>query len=166
MPFQHSPAERQTRSQSRAQAVLTPTPRGPLIGTPVVPQLRAHSQRGPVMTGTSGRKEGRGPRRSSSFSGVVGTFPGISRTTLNGPGEDDAEEDKNSVEEEESYITEASPTPVGAYQGSGGKTLSQSNQSEPSLLNIMQRISQIIPILNIFYVMKLQDSIFEGTILL
>ncbi|MBW0476292.1 hypothetical protein O181_016007 [Austropuccinia psidii MF-1] len=46
------------------------------------------------------RKEGRGPRRSSSLSGVVGTFPGTSRTTLKGPGEDYAEEE-NSVEEGE-----------------------------------------------------------------
>ncbi|MBW0565900.1 hypothetical protein O181_105615, partial [Austropuccinia psidii MF-1] len=42
MPLQHSPPERQTRSQARAQAVLIPTPRAPLDGTPAVPQLRAH----------------------------------------------------------------------------------------------------------------------------
>ncbi|MBW0525154.1 hypothetical protein O181_064869 [Austropuccinia psidii MF-1] len=42
------------------------------------------------------RKEGRGPRRSSTFSGVVGTSTGISRTTLKGTGEDDAEEEENS----------------------------------------------------------------------
>ncbi|MBW0484013.1 hypothetical protein O181_023728 [Austropuccinia psidii MF-1] len=40
MPVQHSPPERQTRSQARAQAVLTPTPRAPLDGIPEVPQLR------------------------------------------------------------------------------------------------------------------------------
>ncbi|MBW0494376.1 hypothetical protein O181_034091 [Austropuccinia psidii MF-1] len=34
MPIQHSPAARQTRAQARAQAVLTPTPRDPLDGTP------------------------------------------------------------------------------------------------------------------------------------
>ncbi|MBW0586182.1 hypothetical protein O181_125897, partial [Austropuccinia psidii MF-1] len=42
MPIQHSPPERQTRSQARAQAVLTPTPRAPLDGTPAVSQLRTH----------------------------------------------------------------------------------------------------------------------------
>ncbi|MBW0487949.1 hypothetical protein O181_027664 [Austropuccinia psidii MF-1] len=52
------------------------------------------------------RKEGRAPRRSISLSGVVGTFPGIERTTLKGPSEDDSEE------EEESDNTEAAPTPV------------------------------------------------------
>ncbi|MBW0479986.1 hypothetical protein O181_019701 [Austropuccinia psidii MF-1] len=40
MPIQHSPPERQNRSQARAQAVLTPTPRAPLDGTPAAPQLR------------------------------------------------------------------------------------------------------------------------------
>ncbi|MBW0487584.1 hypothetical protein O181_027299 [Austropuccinia psidii MF-1] len=38
MPVQHSPPARQTRPQ----AVLTPTPRALLEGTPAVPQLRAH----------------------------------------------------------------------------------------------------------------------------
>ncbi|MBW0548735.1 hypothetical protein O181_088450 [Austropuccinia psidii MF-1] len=37
MPIQHSPPERQTRSQARTQAVLTPTRRAPLEGTPAVP---------------------------------------------------------------------------------------------------------------------------------
>ncbi|MBW0590260.1 hypothetical protein O181_129975, partial [Austropuccinia psidii MF-1] len=38
MPIQHSPPARQTRSQ----AILTPTPRAPLDGTPAVSQLRAN----------------------------------------------------------------------------------------------------------------------------
>ncbi|MBW0485385.1 hypothetical protein O181_025100 [Austropuccinia psidii MF-1] len=87
MPVQHSPPERQTRSWARAQAVLTPTSRAPLDGTPAVPQLRAHLEKGPNLEGEApSRKEERGPRRSSSFSGVVGAFPGISRTTFKGPG--------------------------------------------------------------------------------
>ncbi|MBW0472837.1 hypothetical protein O181_012552 [Austropuccinia psidii MF-1] len=56
-------------------------------------------------------KEGRGPRRSSSFSGVVGGFPGLSRTTFKGPGEDGKEEEENSVEEEESDVTEGVHAP-------------------------------------------------------
>ncbi|MBW0584572.1 hypothetical protein O181_124287 [Austropuccinia psidii MF-1] len=84
----------------------------------------------------SSRKEGRGPRRSSSFSGVVGGFSGLSRTSLKVPGEDD-EEKENSVEEEESYGTESTPSPVGAPQRTGRPTLAQSDkpvshQSEPS----------------------------------
>ncbi|MBW0562238.1 hypothetical protein O181_101953 [Austropuccinia psidii MF-1] len=70
---------------------------------------------------------GRGPRGSISFSGVFGTFQGISSATLKGPGEDDAEEEENSVEEEFSEISEASPTPEGESQVTEGPTLSQSN---------------------------------------
>ncbi|MBW0593406.1 hypothetical protein O181_133121 [Austropuccinia psidii MF-1] len=89
MPLQHSPPARQTRSQARTQAVLTPTPRAPLDGTPAVSQLRAKLDRGPILEGDApSRKEGRGPRRSSSFPGVVGGFPGTSRTIFKGSGED------------------------------------------------------------------------------
>ncbi|MBW0551958.1 hypothetical protein O181_091673 [Austropuccinia psidii MF-1] len=150
MSVQHSPAARQTRSKSRAQAYLTPTSRDPLDGTPAVNQLRAHLDREPNMEGEAPfRKEVRGPRRSSSFSGVVGTFPGISRTTFKGPGEDDKEEEENSVEEKESDGTEGFPALVRAYQGTGGLYLAQynqpvSNQSEPSLFAIMQQITQIM----------------------
>ncbi|MBW0495524.1 hypothetical protein O181_035239 [Austropuccinia psidii MF-1] len=42
MLIQHSPPARKTLSQARAQAILTPTPRAPLDGTPAVPQLRTH----------------------------------------------------------------------------------------------------------------------------
>ncbi|MBW0525031.1 hypothetical protein O181_064746 [Austropuccinia psidii MF-1] len=67
------------------------------------------------------RREERGPRRSSSFSGVAGRFPGLSRTNLKGPVEDGEEE------EEESDGTEGVPAP-----------------SEPSLLAIMQHMIQIM----------------------
>ncbi|MBW0539708.1 hypothetical protein O181_079423 [Austropuccinia psidii MF-1] len=84
-------------------------------------------------------KEGRVPRRSSSFSGVVGGFPGTQRTIFKGPGED-------GEEEEGSDCTEGFPAPVGESQGTGGPTLAQSNQpgchqSEPSLLAIMQKMT-------------------------
>ncbi|MBW0495302.1 hypothetical protein O181_035017 [Austropuccinia psidii MF-1] len=113
MPFQHSPPARQTRSQARAEAVLTPTPRAPLDGTPAVPQLRAQLDRGPPMEGAApSKKEGRGPRRSNYFSGVFGRFPEILRTTFKGP-------------------VKMSNQPV-------------SHQYEPSLLAIMQQMTQII----------------------
>ncbi|MBW0560351.1 hypothetical protein O181_100066 [Austropuccinia psidii MF-1] len=151
MPIKHSPPARKTRSQARAQAALPPTPRAPLSGTPAVPQLRAQLDRGPHMEGTApSRKEGRGPRRSNSFSGVVGKFPGLSRTTFKGPGEDGEEEEENSVEAEESDGTEGVPAPMAASQGTGGPTLAQSDQpvshySEPSLLAIMQKMTQALP---------------------
>ncbi|MBW0486156.1 hypothetical protein O181_025871 [Austropuccinia psidii MF-1] len=76
-------------------------------------------------------------------------FPGISRTTLKVPGEDDAEEKENSVEEEESDSTEAAPAPVGKSECTGEPTLAQSNhpvshQPEPSLLAIMKKMTKII----------------------
>ncbi|MBW0570628.1 hypothetical protein O181_110343 [Austropuccinia psidii MF-1] len=150
MPIHHSPPARQTRSQARPQAVLTPTPRAPLDGTPAVLQLRAKLDRGPILEGAeSSRKEGRGPRRSSSFSGVVGGLPGASRTIFRGPGEDGEEDEENSVEEEESDGTDSVPSPMGASPGTEGPTLAQcnqpvSNQSEPSLLAIMQQMTQIM----------------------
>ncbi|MBW0527571.1 hypothetical protein O181_067286 [Austropuccinia psidii MF-1] len=146
MPVQHLPPERQTRYQ----AFLTPTLRAPLDVTPEAPQPRDHLDRGPIMEGDGpSRKEGTGPRRSSSFSGVVGTFSGIPRTTLKGPREDDSEKEENSMEEGESDSTEATTTPVGESQGTVGLTLAQSNQPvyhhyEPLLLAIMQQMTQIM----------------------
>ncbi|MBW0571464.1 hypothetical protein O181_111179 [Austropuccinia psidii MF-1] len=114
MPIKHSPSVRQTRSQARTKAVLTPTPRAPLDCTPAIPQLRAHLDRVPNLeVPASSRKEGRVPRRSSSFSGVVGRFPGLPRTALTGPGDDVEEEEGHSVEEEDSDGTEGFPAPVG-----------------------------------------------------
>ncbi|MBW0517694.1 hypothetical protein O181_057409 [Austropuccinia psidii MF-1] len=127
MPIQHLPPARQTRSQARAQSVLTPTPRAPLDGAPEVPQLRANMDRGPILEGAApSRKEGRGPRRSK------------------GPGEDGEEEEENSVEEEGSDGTEGVPAPVGAFQGTKGPTLAQYNQPKPSFLAIMQQMTQIM----------------------
>ncbi|MBW0479859.1 hypothetical protein O181_019574 [Austropuccinia psidii MF-1] len=125
MPIQHSTPARKTRAEARPQAVLNPTPRAPLDGTPAVPQLRAELDRGPII------------------------FPGLSRTSLKVPGEDEEEEEENSVEDEGSDGTEAAPAPVGVPQGTRRPTLAQSDQlvshqSEPSLLAIMQQMTQIM----------------------
>ncbi|MBW0486323.1 hypothetical protein O181_026038 [Austropuccinia psidii MF-1] len=150
IPVKHSDPARQTRSQARAQAVLTSTLRAPLDGTPGVPQLKAHLDSEPNLEGAApSRKEGKGPSRSSSFSGVVGSFPGLSSTNFKGPGYDDEEEEEISVEEEEHYGTEGVPAPMGASQGAGGPNLAQStqpvsHQSEPSLLVIMQQMTPIM----------------------
>ncbi|MBW0514329.1 hypothetical protein O181_054044 [Austropuccinia psidii MF-1] len=70
-------------------------------------------------------QEGKGKRRSSSFSGVVGTFTGISRPNLKG-GEG---EEENSVEEEGSDAQSNQPV---------------SHQSEASLSAIMHQMTQIM----------------------
>ncbi|MBW0473910.1 hypothetical protein O181_013625 [Austropuccinia psidii MF-1] len=112
--------------------------------------MRAQLDRGPHLEGAAlSRKEGRGPRRSNYFSGVVGEFPGLPRTTLKGPGEDGEEEEAYSVEEEEADGTEGVLAPVGASQGIGGPTLAQSDQPvshqyEPSLLAIIHQMTQIM----------------------
>ncbi|MBW0489560.1 hypothetical protein O181_029275 [Austropuccinia psidii MF-1] len=108
----------------------------------------------PVMEGEEhSREEGRWPRRSLFFSGVVGSFSGILGTALKGPGEDDVGEEENYVEEEQSDSTEADPTPVGVSQGTSAPSLAQSNQPvphqyEPSLLAIMPQMTQIMANLN------------------
>ncbi|MBW0475187.1 hypothetical protein O181_014902 [Austropuccinia psidii MF-1] len=66
------------------------------------------------------------------------------KTTFKGPGEDGEEEEEISVEEGESEGTEGVPSPVVESQSTGGPTLTQSNQTEPSLLAIMQQMTQIM----------------------
>ncbi|MBW0587749.1 hypothetical protein O181_127464 [Austropuccinia psidii MF-1] len=150
MPVQHSPPERHAASQGRAKAVLTPAQRAPLDEILAVAQLRAHLDRKLNVEGAAQfKKEGIWPRRSSSFSGVVHVFPGISRTTFKDPGEDEAEEEENSVEKEGSDGTKVAPAPRGESQGTGGPTLVQSNQpvscqSKPSSLAIIQQMTQIL----------------------
>ncbi|MBW0559264.1 hypothetical protein O181_098979 [Austropuccinia psidii MF-1] len=68
----------------------------------------------------------------------------MSRTIFRGPGEYGEEEKENSVEEEGSYGTEAAPASVGASEGTRGPTLAHSDQTEPSLLAIMQQMTQIM----------------------
>ncbi|MBW0483325.1 hypothetical protein O181_023040 [Austropuccinia psidii MF-1] len=116
MPGQHSPPARQKRSQARTKALLTLTPR--------FPQMRDQLDRGPHLEGAA-------------------------LTTFKGPGKDGQEDEKNSVEEEDSDGTEGVPAPLGEFQGTGGPTLAQSNQpvtnhSEPSLLDIMHQMTQIM----------------------
>ncbi|MBW0476146.1 hypothetical protein O181_015861 [Austropuccinia psidii MF-1] len=89
MPIQHSPPARQTRSQARDQAVLTPAPRAPLDGTPSVPQLRAHYGRSSTI------QEGR--KRAKKINFTFRSSWRISRNTFKGPGEDGEDEEENFV---------------------------------------------------------------------
>ncbi|MBW0519301.1 hypothetical protein O181_059016 [Austropuccinia psidii MF-1] len=93
-------------------------------------------------------------------------FTPTSRAPLDGtqavcPGEYGDKEEQNSVEEEESDGAEGVPAPVGESQCTRGPTVSQSNQPvshkyEPSLLAIMQHMTQIMANLQ-------ADSCFEAS---
>ncbi|MBW0587703.1 hypothetical protein O181_127418 [Austropuccinia psidii MF-1] len=126
MAIQHSPPARQTRSQARTQAVLTPTPRAPLDGTPAVPQLRAHFGRRRTI------QEGRKTAKKIKF--IFRSSWRISRNF------------KDHFQRSWGRWCSCS---CGASQGTEGPTLAQSNQpvshqSEPSLLAIMLQITQIM----------------------
>ncbi|MBW0591718.1 hypothetical protein O181_131433 [Austropuccinia psidii MF-1] len=129
MHVQHSLPARQTGSQARALAFLTPTPRAPLDSTPAVSQLRTHCGRSSTI------QEGR--KRAKKIKLILRSE------------DEEEEEEENSVEEEESDGTEGAPAPVGVPQGTGEPNLAQSDQpashqSEPSLLAIMQQMTQIM----------------------
>ncbi|MBW0565706.1 hypothetical protein O181_105421 [Austropuccinia psidii MF-1] len=102
MPVQHSPPAKNTRSQ-RNPAVLTPTARVLLDHTPLVNQLSANLDRGPPMEREEPSRRGRmKSRRSRSFSGLLGGYPGMSEGARARLGEVEDEEGEGSVEEEDS----------------------------------------------------------------
>ncbi|MBW0562343.1 hypothetical protein O181_102058 [Austropuccinia psidii MF-1] len=85
MPVQHSPPAKNTRSQ-RNPAVITPTERVPLDRTPSVHKLSANLDRGAPMEGAAPS------RRSRSFSGLLGGYPGMSEGVRERLGEVEDEE--------------------------------------------------------------------------
>ncbi|MBW0482686.1 hypothetical protein O181_022401 [Austropuccinia psidii MF-1] len=99
------PQAKNTRSQ-RDTAVLTPTARVPLNRTPSVHQLSENLDRVPPMEGAApSRRGGMNSRRSRSFSGLFGGYPGMSEGARGRLGEAEHEEGEESVEEEESEET-------------------------------------------------------------
>ncbi|MBW0497932.1 hypothetical protein O181_037647 [Austropuccinia psidii MF-1] len=77
MPVHHSPPAKNTRSQ-RNPAVLTPTARVPLAHSPSVHQQSANLDRGPPIEGAAPSiREGMKSRRSRSFFGLLGSYPGM-----------------------------------------------------------------------------------------
>ncbi|MBW0461468.1 hypothetical protein O181_001183 [Austropuccinia psidii MF-1] len=74
MPFQHSPQDKNTRSQ-RKNAIFTPTESVPLDFTQSSHQLSANLDRGPPMEAQEPSRRGfMKSRRSRSFSGLLGTL--------------------------------------------------------------------------------------------
>ncbi|MBW0513567.1 hypothetical protein O181_053282 [Austropuccinia psidii MF-1] len=145
MPVKHSPPAKNTRSQ-RNTAVLTPTARAPLDHTPSVHQLSENLDRGPPMEGEEpSRRGGMKSRRSRSFSGLLGGYPGMSEGARARLGEVEDEEGEESVEEEDSGEAEVADAPE-VSQGSNPTPTSQPlvSQSDLSLLKIMEQMATIM----------------------
>ncbi|MBW0521145.1 hypothetical protein O181_060860 [Austropuccinia psidii MF-1] len=85
MPIQHSPTARQTRSQARTQAVLTPTPRAPLDGTQQFPGTSRTIFRGPGEDGEEEEDNSVEEEESDGTEGVhapVGASQGTEAPTI------------------------------------------------------------------------------------
>ncbi|MBW0515945.1 hypothetical protein O181_055660 [Austropuccinia psidii MF-1] len=149
MPVQHSPSDKNIRSQ-RNPVVLTPTARVPLDHTPSVHQLSANLDRGSPMEGEApSRRGGMKSRRSRSFSGLLGGYPGTSEGARARPGEFEDEEGEESVEEEDSGETEVADALENAPEVPQGSNIAPNNQSlvsqsDPSLLKIMEKMATIM----------------------
>ncbi|MBW0573762.1 hypothetical protein O181_113477 [Austropuccinia psidii MF-1] len=174
MPVQHSPPEKNTRSQ-KIPAVLTPTARAPLDHTPSVHQLSANLHRGPPMEGAEPlRRTGMKSRRSRSFSGLLGDYPGMSEDARARLGDVEDEEGEESVEEENSGENEVADALKNAPEVPQGSNLALSSQplvsqTDPSLLKMMEQMTQFMGQLTKAVVPGtipnpcFQDSIHEGT---
>ncbi|MBW0538541.1 hypothetical protein O181_078256 [Austropuccinia psidii MF-1] len=127
MQVQNSPPAKNTRYQ-RNTAVLSPTARLPLDCTPSLHQLSANLDKGPPMEGAApSRRRGMKLRRSRSFSGLVGGYPGISEGARARLGEAEDEEGEESMEEEESEETEVEASLAGAHEASEAENLAHAN---------------------------------------
>ncbi|MBW0491350.1 hypothetical protein O181_031065 [Austropuccinia psidii MF-1] len=149
MPVKNSPPAKNTRSQ-RNPAVLTPTSRVPLHGTPSVNQMIANLDRGQQMEGEApSRRGGRKSRRSRSFSGLLGGYLGMSEGAIARLGEVEDEEAEESVEEEDSGETELADAFENSPEVPQSFNLAPTNQPlvtqyYPSLLNIKVQIATIM----------------------
>ncbi|MBW0500940.1 hypothetical protein O181_040655, partial [Austropuccinia psidii MF-1] len=149
MPVKKSPPAKKTRTQN-IPAVLTPTARAPLDRTPSVHQLSANLDRGPPMEGAApSRRGGMKSRRSRSFSGLLGGYPGMSEGARARLGEVEDEEGEESVEEEDSGETEVADALANAPEVPQGSNLALSSQplvsqTDPSLLKMMEQMTQFM----------------------
>ncbi|MBW0553516.1 hypothetical protein O181_093231 [Austropuccinia psidii MF-1] len=95
------------------------------------------------------RRGGMKSRRLSSFSGLLGGYPGMSECARARLGEAEDEEREESVEEEESEETEMATTLAGVPEASEAENLYHSNQplvsqAEPSFLKMMEQMTQFM----------------------
>ncbi|MBW0553072.1 hypothetical protein O181_092787 [Austropuccinia psidii MF-1] len=145
MPVQHSPPAKNTISQ-RNPAVLTPTARVPLDCTPLFNKLSANLDRGPPIEGAApSRREAMKSRRSRSFSGLLGGYPGMSEGARERLGEVEDEEGEESVEEADSEETEVADSPE-VPQNSNLAHYNQPlvSQVVPNFLKMMEQMTQFM----------------------
>ncbi|MBW0483647.1 hypothetical protein O181_023362 [Austropuccinia psidii MF-1] len=95
------------------------------------------------------RRGGVKSRRSRSFSGLLGGYPGISEGTRCRLGEADNEEGEDSVEEEESEETEVASSLEGTPEAPQVPNIALSNQpfvfkAEPNFLNMMEQMTHFM----------------------
>ncbi|MBW0522486.1 hypothetical protein O181_062201 [Austropuccinia psidii MF-1] len=95
------------------------------------------------------RRGGMKLRRSRSFSGILGGYPGMSEGARARLGEVEDEEGEESVEEEDSGETEVEDALKNAPEVPQGSNLAPTNQSivsqsDPSLLNIMEKMATMM----------------------
>ncbi|MBW0574946.1 hypothetical protein O181_114661 [Austropuccinia psidii MF-1] len=88
-------------------------------------------------------------RRSKSFPGLLGGYPGMSEGARARLGEVEDEEGEESVEEEDSGETEVTDALANAPEVPQGSNLAPNNQplvsqSDPSLLKIMEQMATIM----------------------
>ncbi|MBW0464940.1 hypothetical protein O181_004655 [Austropuccinia psidii MF-1] len=93
------------------------------------------------------RRGGMKSRRSRSFSGILGGYPGISKGARSRLGKGEDEDGEESVEEEESAETEVATALAGAPEASEAANLAHSNQplvsqAEPKFLKMMKQMTQ------------------------
>ncbi|MBW0481208.1 hypothetical protein O181_020923 [Austropuccinia psidii MF-1] len=148
MPVQNSPSAKNTKYQ-RNKAVFTPTARSSLGCMPSVHELSANLDRGPPIEEEPSRRGGFKLRRSTSFSGFLGGYPGNNQGTRSRLGEAEDEEGQEPVEEENSKEAELEAALVGSPETSEAPNLALSNQllvpqAEPNFLKMMQKMTQFI----------------------
>ncbi|MBW0540442.1 hypothetical protein O181_080157 [Austropuccinia psidii MF-1] len=143
MPVKHSSPAKNTRSK-RNPVVLTPSSRVPLDHTSSVHQLSSNLDRGPPMEGAAPSRRGViNLRRSRSFSGLFGGYPGMSEGARARLGEVEDGEGEESVKEEDSREAEVADALANAPKVPQGSKLAPNNktlvsQSDPSPLKIME----------------------------
>ncbi|MBW0510629.1 hypothetical protein O181_050344 [Austropuccinia psidii MF-1] len=95
------------------------------------------------------RRGGVMSRRSRSFFGLFGGYPGISQGPRSRSGEVEDEEGEESMEEEESEETEVADALGGGPEATEGPNIAPynqplSSQAEPNVFKMMEKMTQLM----------------------